>query len=260
MLAPTGASPSPSRTNCAVGSMLYQLLCLARPMAAGELSSMMQKVGSVVFNSGGVVTEVKSYGRQHLAYKIRGVHGKYEQVRAGPPVIWLVWPLHVLPASLTGPGCPSCAHAPVGRAAQARCSLLPHASRHPRPTASRTSTGLCPLVPPRSPHTPAHHPILPILSPHPCQANIWELEFAVSPEALKQINHELHVDEAVLRYVVLRRDALPKLPAPKDMYHRHEKYGKPSRSARRRLRLLQPQQPAGRRRRLDARGRHRLAA
>jgi ribosomal protein S6 len=61
--------------------MLYQVLCLARPMAAGELSAMMQKVGSTVYNAGGVVTDVKSYGKQYLAYKIRGVHGKFDQVR-----------------------------------------------------------------------------------------------------------------------------------------------------------------------------------
>lgn len=59
---------------------------------------MMQKVGGVVYSAGGVVTDVKSYGRQYLAYKIRGVHGKYDQVRV-PPVIWPFRPL-ALPCSL----------------------------------------------------------------------------------------------------------------------------------------------------------------
>lgn len=60
--------------------MLYQLLCLAKPMATGELSAMIQRLGSVVYSNGGVVCDVKSYGRQYLAYKIRGVHGKYDRV------------------------------------------------------------------------------------------------------------------------------------------------------------------------------------
>jgi ribosomal protein S6 len=60
--------------------MLYQLFCLARPMAAGELSAMIQAVGRVVYSTGGVVCDVKSYGQQYLAYKIKGVRGKYEQV------------------------------------------------------------------------------------------------------------------------------------------------------------------------------------
>ncbi|KAI8467945.1 MAG: hypothetical protein J3K34DRAFT_428817 [Monoraphidium minutum] len=122
--------------------MLYQLLCLARPMAAGELSAMMQKVGNVVFNAGGVVTDVKSYGRQYLAYKIRGVHGRFDQ------------------------------------------------------------------------------------------ADIWELEFAVPPEALAGLSRELRVDESVLRYVFLRRDALPKLDPPRKMFANHETWGHLLRSPR----------------------------
>ena len=61
--------------------MLYQLLCLARPMASADLSAMIQSIGRVVYSSGGVVCDVTSYGRQYLAYKIKGVHGKYDQVR-----------------------------------------------------------------------------------------------------------------------------------------------------------------------------------
>lgn len=61
--------------------MLYQVFCLARPMASGELGSLIQSIGRVVYSTGGVVCDVKSYGRQFLAYKCKGVHGKYDQVR-----------------------------------------------------------------------------------------------------------------------------------------------------------------------------------
>ena len=61
---------------------LYELLCLARPLLQrDELQRMIQKVGGLVYTKGGVVTNVVSYGKQPLAYKISGVQGKYEEVR-----------------------------------------------------------------------------------------------------------------------------------------------------------------------------------
>ena len=61
---------------------LYELLCLARPaLQRQELRRMIAKVGQTVYGKGGVITDVKSYGLQPLAYKIRGVHGKYDEVR-----------------------------------------------------------------------------------------------------------------------------------------------------------------------------------
>lgn len=60
---------------------LYELLCLARPaLAKQDVLRMVQRIGSVVYDKGGVVTNFKSYGDQYLAYKIKGVHGKYDQV------------------------------------------------------------------------------------------------------------------------------------------------------------------------------------
>lgn len=61
---------------------LYELLCLVRPSLPKEaVQRLVEKVGGVVYGRGGVVTNFISYGEQHLAYKIRGVHGKTEQVR-----------------------------------------------------------------------------------------------------------------------------------------------------------------------------------
>lgn len=60
---------------------LYELLCLARPLLArDQLQRMIEKVGGMVYSKGGVVTNVVSYGKQPLAYKISGVHGKFDEV------------------------------------------------------------------------------------------------------------------------------------------------------------------------------------
>lgn len=60
---------------------VYELLCLARPaLARPALEAMLRRLGGLVQEQGGVVTNVTSYGEQDLAYSIRGVHGKYSQV------------------------------------------------------------------------------------------------------------------------------------------------------------------------------------
>jgi ribosomal protein S6 len=60
---------------------LYELLCLARPLLPrDELGRMIQKVGSMVYSKGGVITNVHSYGEKNLAYKIKGVQGKFDKV------------------------------------------------------------------------------------------------------------------------------------------------------------------------------------
>lgn len=53
------------------------------------------------------------------------------------------------------------------------------------------------------------------------QALIWQLDFAVPPETLQDINYQLRVDEEVLRWVVKKRELMPPLPSPRAMYHRH---------------------------------------
>lgn len=74
---------------------LYELLCLARPLLPrDELQRMIQKVGGMVYSKGGVVTNVVSYGKQPLAYRIKGVQGKFDEVSSDqaakrpPPAVW----------------------------------------------------------------------------------------------------------------------------------------------------------------------------
>lgn len=63
---------------------LYELLCLARPvLPRAELAAMISAVGGLVYDKGGVITNVVSYGKQPLAYRIKGVQGKFEEVRGG---------------------------------------------------------------------------------------------------------------------------------------------------------------------------------
>ncbi|KAF8073141.1 OST1A [Scenedesmus sp. PABB004] len=58
----------------------YELLALARPtLGRPELAQLMGRVGELVAARGGVVTDVASYGEQALAYRIRGVAGKFDK-------------------------------------------------------------------------------------------------------------------------------------------------------------------------------------
>lgn len=51
---------------------LYELFCLAKPrIANADLASLMKQAGRIVLNSGGVLTDVKSFGSQKLAYVIK---------------------------------------------------------------------------------------------------------------------------------------------------------------------------------------------
>jgi ribosomal protein S6 len=60
---------------------LYELLCLARPvLPKAELARMIARIGALVQDKGGVITDVVSYGKQPLAYSIKGVHGKFVEV------------------------------------------------------------------------------------------------------------------------------------------------------------------------------------
>ncbi len=60
---------------------LYQLFAIAKPtVPVSGLAATLRKVGSTVFSAGGVVTEIKSYGEQDLAYDIKTAAGKYSQV------------------------------------------------------------------------------------------------------------------------------------------------------------------------------------
>ncbi len=96
----------------------------------------------------------------------------------------------------------------------------------PASSRRRSSGGSSSDLPPSTPHFLTPLPPPPPTKPNPStQANIWELEFAASPEALQQLNRELRINEAVLRYVMLRRDGMPKLPLARAMYHKDPKFG-----------------------------------
>jgi hypothetical protein len=43
----------------------------------------------------------------------------------------------------------------------------------------------------------------------PLQAQMWQMDFVVQPEVLRDINHQLKVDEGVLRFSTLKRRVLP---------------------------------------------------
>lgn len=61
---------------------LYELFCLARPqLPKQQLADIMRKAGVAVFGKGGVITDIKSFGEQPLAYDIRKPSGKYRTVR-----------------------------------------------------------------------------------------------------------------------------------------------------------------------------------
>lgn len=61
---------------------LYELLCLAKPaLPRADMARMMQKAGEVVLDKGGVLTNLTSFGDQHLAYNIRRPFEKYDKVR-----------------------------------------------------------------------------------------------------------------------------------------------------------------------------------
>ena len=44
------------------------------------------------------------------------------------------------------------------------------------------------------------------------QAEIFQMDFMVDPAALEDLEHNLKVDERLLRYVLQKKDPLPRLP------------------------------------------------
>lgn len=59
---------------------LYELLCLTRPeLARPEITKIIQRIGTSVLSSGGIITDIKSYGNQLLAYDIRVPYKKFDE-------------------------------------------------------------------------------------------------------------------------------------------------------------------------------------
>ena len=46
---------------------------------------------------------------------------------------------------------------------------------------------------------------------------MWQLDFAAAPQTLDDIKYELRINEDVLRWLVVKRKALPPLPKPHRM-------------------------------------------
>lgn len=59
---------------------LYELLCLAKPVLPKAVAgAILQRVGQTVFKHGGVVTGVRSYGEQYLAYDLKKPFQRYDK-------------------------------------------------------------------------------------------------------------------------------------------------------------------------------------
>lgn len=51
---------------------LYELFCLARPqLAKAQMADIIKLAGRTVLDKGGVITDIKSFGDQSLAYEIQ---------------------------------------------------------------------------------------------------------------------------------------------------------------------------------------------
>jgi hypothetical protein len=61
--------------------LLYELFCLAKPgLPKGQLGAMINLAGKKVLEGGGVLTDIKYFGDQPLAYEIRKTGAKYMEV------------------------------------------------------------------------------------------------------------------------------------------------------------------------------------
>ncbi|PNH12878.1 30S ribosomal protein S6 [Tetrabaena socialis] len=99
---------------------LYELLCLVKPaVRRQEMVTLVRALGDAVYRNGGFVTQLKSYGEQHLAYDLRRPFEKYDR------------------------------------------------------------------------------------------AHIWQMDFVAKLDALKPLDHELHVSDKVLRWTLVKRPAAP---------------------------------------------------
>ena len=65
---------------------LYDVLAIVRAsLPRAQVAAILRKAAGAVYDAGGVMTDVRSYGVTELAYKIRAVREIHEQVRATRP-------------------------------------------------------------------------------------------------------------------------------------------------------------------------------
>lgn len=63
----------------------YELFCLARPqLARVQQAELLKTAASAVFNGGGVVADLKSFGERRLAYDVREAGNKWSEVSNVP--------------------------------------------------------------------------------------------------------------------------------------------------------------------------------
>ena len=60
---------------------LYELFCLVKPGLGKQVGDIMKLAGKTVIDRGGVLTDLKFFGEQPLAYLVRRPGEKYEKVR-----------------------------------------------------------------------------------------------------------------------------------------------------------------------------------
>jgi small subunit ribosomal protein S6 len=59
---------------------LYELLCLAKPaLPKAEMVALIKNLGDVLYKKGGFITQLKSFGEQHLAYDLRRPFERYDR-------------------------------------------------------------------------------------------------------------------------------------------------------------------------------------
>jgi ribosomal protein S6 len=57
---------------------------------------------------------------------------------------------------------------------------------------------------------------------------MWQLDFAVAPQVLKDVNHELRINDQVLRWVVVKKAQYPPLHDLRHMLTRSEQLAVPT--------------------------------
>lgn len=167
---------------------LYELFCLAKPqLSKAHLGQIIKAASLAVLNQGGVVTDIKSFGEQPLAYDIRKPGSKHSEVSTAGVAIEVLGVVVEgrLPIIMTAP---SCCHGTPAIVLQGR-------------------------NPPALPAAP--------------QAAMWQLTFAGNPKVLADIDHTLRVDERVLRWIVMKRRAFENLPNPYKVARAAEKVAVP---------------------------------
>ena len=54
---------------------------------------------------------------------------------------------------------------------------------------------------------------------------MWQMDFMLGPDALKEVNHELRVNENVLRWIVLKKKSSEQLPNQRHLFWNHPEHG-----------------------------------